>query len=90
MLSALAGLHINNCEIIIDNVEVPILDGSSKIYVNNNLNVGLKDQNSEQSVLEIVKPVKFRCDYGFAELNPTTESDSLFNLVFDTLLTLSD
>ena len=33
LLSALAGLHINNCEILIDNCEVPILDGSSKIFV---------------------------------------------------------
>ena len=28
LLSALAGLHINNCEILIDNIEVPILDAS--------------------------------------------------------------
>ena len=34
LLSALAGLHIDNCEICIDNIEVPILDGSSKVFVN--------------------------------------------------------
>lgn len=83
LLSALAGLHINNCEIIIDNVEVPILDGSSKIYVNNIMNIGLKDQNSEQSVLEIVKPIKFKCDYGFAELNPNLPQDEGLNIYLE-------
>ena len=42
LLSALAGLHINNCEILIDNVEVPILDGSSDIFVKSILKKGLK------------------------------------------------
>ena len=65
LLSALAGLHINNCEILIDNIEVPILDGSSSVYVQEILKKGLKEQESEQNILEIVKPVKFKCNYGF-------------------------
>ncbi len=64
LLSALAGLHINNCEILIDNVEVPILDGSSNVFVERILKKGIKEQDSEQNILEIVKPVKFSCDYG--------------------------
>ena len=43
LLSALAGLHINNCEILIDNIEVPILDGSSIVFVENILKTGLKN-----------------------------------------------
>ena len=70
LLSALAGLHINNCEILIDNVEVPILDGSSNVFVERILKKGIKEQDSEQKILEIVKPVKFSCDYGYAELAP--------------------
>ena len=70
VLSALAGLHINNCEILIDNIEVPILDGSSSVFVENILRKGLKEQDLEQNILEIIKPVKFSCDYGFAELTP--------------------
>ena len=68
LLSALAGLHINNCEILIDNVEVPILDGSSNEFVESILNKGIKEQDSEQKILEIVKPVKFSCDYGITGL----------------------
>ena len=61
LLSALAGLHINNCEILIDNCEVPILDGS-------------------QNVLEIKRPVKFECNYGFAELIPNNSSREGLNI----------
>ena len=80
LLSALAGLHINNCEVLIDNIEVPILDGSSKVYVDNILKQGLKEQDSEQNILEIIKPVKFLCDYGYAELAPNSSSDQGLNI----------
>ncbi len=80
LLSALSGLHINNCEILIDNVEVPILDGSSKVYVESILKKGLKEQDSDQNILEIIKPVKFSCDYGFAELLPNTSKDEGLNI----------
>ena len=80
LLSALAGLHINNCEILIDNVEVPILDGSSDVFVNSILKKGLKEQDSEQNILEITNPVKFSCDYGYAELIPNSSNDEGLNI----------
>ena len=80
LLSALAGLHINNCEILIDNVEVPILDGSSNVFVESILKKGIKEQDSEQKILEIVKPVKFSCDYGYAELAPNSQKDEGLNI----------
>ena len=80
LLSALAGLHINNCEILIDNIEVPIFDGSSSVYVENILKKGLKEQNSEQDILEIIKPIKYVCDYGFAELIPNQLKDVGLNI----------
>ena len=80
LLSALAGLHINNCEILIDNIEVPILDGSSSVYVEHILKKGLKEQNSEQNIMEIIKPVKFLCDYGYAELIPNSPKDKGLNI----------
>ncbi len=80
LLSALAGLHINNCEILIDNIEVPILDGSSSVYVENILKKGLKEQDCEQNIMEIIKPVKFTCDYGHAELTPNSLNDEGLNI----------
>ena len=80
LLSALAGLHINNCEILIDNVEVPILDGSSNVFVERILKKGITEQDFEQKILEIVKPVKFSCDYGYAELEPNLPKDEGLNI----------
>ena len=80
LLSALAGLHINNCEILIDNIEVPILDGSSKIFVDEILNAGLREQHHNQNILEIKKPVKFECEYGFAELLPNESKKEGLNI----------
>ena len=80
LLSALAGLHVNNCEILIDNIEVPILDGSSNVFVESIIKQGLKEQDSEQKILEIIKPIKFSCDYGYAELKPNSPKDEGLNI----------
>ena len=80
LLSALAGLHINNCEICIDNIEVPILDGSSKIFVEEIQKVGVLEQNNNQNILEVIKPVKFECDYGYAELLPNDDNQDGLNI----------
>ena len=80
LLSALAGLHINNCEILIDNIEVPILDGSSKVFVDSILKKGIREQDSDQNILEIIKSVKFSCDYGYAELAPNSPKDEGLNI----------
>src|SRR6056300_1409209 len=63
LLSALAGLHINNCEILIDNLEVPILDGSSKIFVDEILKSGLKEQINNQNILKIYLQSSFEGKY---------------------------
>ena len=78
--SALAGLHINNCEICIDNIEVPILDGSSRIFVEEIQKVGVLEQNNNQNILEVIKPVKFECDYGYAELLPNDDNQDGLNI----------
>ncbi len=80
LLSALAGLHIDNCEICIDNIEVPILDGSSKVFVEEILKAGILEQVSFQKVLQVLKPVKFECDYGFAELLPNKPDQEGLNI----------
>ena len=80
LLSALAGLHIDNCEICIDNIEVPILDGSSKVFVEEILKAGILEQTSFQKVLQVLKPVKFECDYGFAELLPNKPDQEGLNI----------
>ena len=43
LMGALFGLGIDNALIEIDNQEVPILDGSAKIFVEEILKVGIKN-----------------------------------------------
>jgi UDP-3-O-[3-hydroxymyristoyl] N-acetylglucosamine deacetylase len=58
LLSALIGLGIDNLIIEIDNLEVPILDGSSKPYVDAIHGVGRKRQRRKREYIRILKPVE--------------------------------
>jgi UDP-3-O-[3-hydroxymyristoyl] N-acetylglucosamine deacetylase len=58
LLSALVGLGVDNVIIEIDNLEVPILDGSAKPYVEAMLAAGMKRQRRKREYLRILKPIE--------------------------------
>jgi UDP-3-O-[3-hydroxymyristoyl] N-acetylglucosamine deacetylase len=58
LLSALIGLGVDNVIVEIDNLEVPILDGSALPYVRAILGAGLKKQRRKREYLKILKPVE--------------------------------
>jgi UDP-3-O-[3-hydroxymyristoyl] N-acetylglucosamine deacetylase len=58
LLSALIGLGIDNLIIEIDNLEVPILDGSAKPYVDAIHAIGRKRQRRKREYIRILKPVE--------------------------------
>jgi len=58
LLSALIGLGVDNLIIEIDNLEVPILDGSAKPYVDAIHATGRKRQRRKREYLRILKPVE--------------------------------
>jgi UDP-3-O-[3-hydroxymyristoyl] N-acetylglucosamine deacetylase len=58
LLSALIGLGVDNVILELDNLEVPILDGSSKPYVDAILAAGRKRQRRKREYLRILKPVE--------------------------------
>jgi UDP-3-O-[3-hydroxymyristoyl] N-acetylglucosamine deacetylase len=60
LLSALVGLGVDNVIVEIDNLEVPILDGSSLPYVTAILAIGLKRQRRKREYIRILKPVEVR------------------------------
>ena len=60
LLSALIGLGVDNVIIEIDNLEVPILDGSARPYVAAILEAGLKRQRRRREYLRILKPIEVR------------------------------
>jgi len=60
LLSALIGLGVDNVIVEVDNLEVPILDGSAHPYVQAILSVGMKRQRRKREYLRILKPVEVR------------------------------
>ncbi len=62
ILSALTGMGVDNALIDIDNVEVPILDGSAKPYVDAIWADGFELQDSPRKYIELKEAVEVRND----------------------------
>ena len=59
LMGALYGLGIDNALIEIDNKEVPILDGSAKIFVEEIIKVGIKNSDAPIKIVKIEKKIEF-------------------------------
>lgn len=57
LLAAIAGSEIDNLDIEVDNIEIPILDGSSKKYSELISKIGIVHQNKEKKVFEIKRRI---------------------------------
>ena len=62
ILSALSGMGVDNAMIDIDNVEVPILDGSAKPYIDAIWKDGLEEQDAPRKYIELKEAVEVRND----------------------------
>ena len=58
ILSALTGMGVDNAYIDIDNVEVPILDGSAKPYIDAIWNDGFQEQDQPRRYIEVKETVE--------------------------------
>ena len=59
VLSALAGLEIDNIIVELDNIEPPIIDGSMKPFVDVILEAGIVEQDSDKNYLVIDQPISY-------------------------------
>lgn len=59
ILSALSGSGIDNCIIEIDNVEVPIMDGSSGVFIDLIEKAGVEEQRAPRRFFKVLKEVSF-------------------------------
>ena len=57
LMSALNGLGIDNALIDIDSAEVPILDGSSKMFVDLIDEAGIKNLKTSRKIVKILRPI---------------------------------
>lgn len=62
ILSALTGLGVDNAYIEIDNVEVPILDGSAKPYIDAMWADGFEQQDAPRRYIELKEAIEVRND----------------------------
>jgi UDP-3-O-[3-hydroxymyristoyl] N-acetylglucosamine deacetylase len=60
VLSALMGAGIDNAAIELDQLELPILDGSAKPFLDAIYRVGVKKQRRQRTYLRVIKPVEVR------------------------------
>jgi len=84
-LAALAGLGVDNALIEIDGPELPILDGSSRLFVEAIEQVGVVPLSTNRKVVKILKPVRVENGRSFAELLPGGPALRLeVEILFDT------
>jgi len=60
LLSAFIGMGIDNVIVEIDNLELPILDGSALPYVEAFQSVGIREQRRKRETLRVLHPVEVR------------------------------
>jgi UDP-3-O-[3-hydroxymyristoyl] N-acetylglucosamine deacetylase len=70
LLSALIGFGVDNVIVEVDNLEVPILDGSALPYVQAFQTYGLKQQRRKREYLKILKEVEVRDGTKFIGVYP--------------------
>lgn len=59
LLSALRGVGIDNCFIELDNIEIPIMDGSSESFIELIEKAGIAEQNTGRRFFKVLKKVDF-------------------------------
>ena len=74
LMGALFGLGIDNALIEIDNEEVPILDGSAKIFIEKIISTGFEISDSPIKIIKINKEINFSEGEKFITIKPSTLS----------------
>ena len=74
LMGALFGLGIDNALIEIDNEEVPILDGSAKVFIEKIIISGLVVSESPIKIIKINKEIEFTDGERFISIEPSTLS----------------
>ena len=74
LMCALFGMSIDNAIIEIDNEEVPILDGSAKIFIEKIISAGIDISDSPIKIIKVNKEVNFSDGDRYINIKPSTLS----------------
>ena len=83
LLSALAGLGIDNALIELDGPEVPIMDGSARPFVFMIQSAGIQEQDDTKKFIRIKKKVEVRQDEKWAKIEPFDGFKVAFTIDFN-------
>ena len=83
LMSALAGLGIDNCWIDLDAPEVPILDGSAAPFVFLIQSAGIEEQNAAKKFIRVTRPIEVKDGDKWARFVPYDGYKLAFSIVFN-------
>ena len=83
LMSALAGLGIDNLDVDIDAPELPILDGSASPFVFLLQSAGIEEQNAPKRFLRVLKPVEYHDGDKWVKLEPYDGFRLDFSILFN-------
>ena len=85
-MSALSGLHIDNLNIYINTAEVPIMDGSSRPFVDMIEKIGIKKQNKKRKFLNVKKIIEVANNNSSVKIIPNKQFSIDFEIDFPSQL----
>ncbi|MCB1937893.1 MAG: UDP-3-O-acyl-N-acetylglucosamine deacetylase [Rhodocyclaceae bacterium] len=83
LMSALAGLGIDNAHVDVDAEEIPILDGSAGPFVFLIQSAGIEEQQAPKRFLRVKKAVEYKEDDKWVRLEPYDGFKLSFSIVFN-------
>ena len=84
LMGALYGLGVDNALVEIDNQEVPILDGSAKLFVEAIAKIGIKNSDAPIKIIKIEKKIEFNDGNKIISIEPSKISlDIDFELKYE-------
>lgn len=83
LMSAFSGMGVDNALVEIDNVEVPILDGSARLYVEAILKAGLEEQAEDKRYVTIPHEIEVRDEATGSFIKATPSDEPSIDLTVD-------
>lgn len=82
LLSAFVGMGVDNAIVELDNLELPILDGSAQPFVDMIVKAGLKRQRRARTYLRILRPIEVRDRDKFIAVYPAERYSVSYQINF--------
>ncbi len=83
LMSAFAGLGVDNCIVEVDHAEVPVMDGSAAPFIFLLQSAGVVDQGVAKRFIRITKPVEVKMGDKWARVMPYMGFKLNFSIDFD-------